>query len=164
MQLWATWGMRLVVWMLMAGIIVPAGVAQRVPVSKAVYPQLASSTYFGKTADRVNSLAVGLDGSLYLAGVTIASPGQIDANQWNAGGGKPFVAHVSADGTKLLYFTPLSNGTGDEARAVAVDAAGNAYVTGQTKEENFPVRRALQARCSLDRSGECADAFLAKVD
>jgi hypothetical protein len=164
MQLWATWGMRLVVWMLMAGIIVPAGVAQRVPVSKAVYPQLASSTYFGKTADRVNSLAVGLDGSLYLAGVTIASPGQINANQWNAGGGKPFVAHVSADGTKLLYFTPLSNGTGDEARAVAVDAAGNAYVTGQTKEQNFPVRRALQARCSLDRSGECADAFLAKVD
>jgi hypothetical protein len=139
------------------------GVAQAAA-SATVSPQLTYSTYFGKPADRINALAVGPDGSLYLAGVTLTDLGRVDVTQWSAGGGKPFVAHLSADGTKLLYFIPLSNGTGDEARAVAVDAAGNAYVTGQTKQQNFPVRHALQARCALNSAGEClGNAFVAKV-
>jgi phage baseplate assembly protein gpV len=158
-------GMCVFGWMMLAGLTSSDGVAQRTPASASIRPQLTYSTYFGKPADRINALAVGPDGSLYLAGVTLTNPGRIDATQWSAGGGKPFVAHVSPDGTKLLYFTLLSNGTGDEARAIAVDATGNAYVTGQTREQAFPVRHALQARCSLDRAGKClGEAFVAKVN
>lgn len=165
MQRWVTSWVWLLCWVMLSGLALVDGVAQRIPAGTSIHPQLTYSTYFGKPADRINALAVGPDGTLYLAGVTLANPDRIDATQWSAGGGKPFVAHVSADGTKLLYFTALSNGTQDEARAIAVDTAGNAYVTGQTQEQAFPVRHALQARCSLDSAGEClGDAFVAKVD
>jgi hypothetical protein len=165
MQRWVRSGTCLLGCVMVAGFTALDGVAQQIPASASVHPQLTYSTYFGKPADRINALAVGPDGSLYLAGVTLTDPGEIDVTRLSAGGGTPFVARISADGTKLLYFTPLSSGSGDEARAIAVDEAGNAYVTGQTREQTFPVRRALQARCSLDSAGEClGDAFVAKVD
>src|SRR5262249_9083189 len=43
--------------------------------------------------------------------------------------------------------------------AIAVDTLGNAYVTGKTASENFPLVRALNATLRGDD-----DAFLAKLD
>ncbi|MGO9125072.1 MAG: SBBP repeat-containing protein [Terriglobales bacterium] len=164
MQRWVASGICLLFGVL-AGLTPLDGVAQGSAARASFHPKLTYSTYFGSPADRINALAVGPDGSLYLAGVTLTKLDRIDVAQWSAGGGKPFVAHLSADGTKLLYFIFLSNGTGDEARAITVDTAGNAYVTGQTQEESFPVRNALQSRCSLDSAGQCSgDAFVAKVN
>jgi hypothetical protein len=147
------------------GLAPLVGAAQQTSAAALAHPKLTYSTYFGNPAERINALAVGHDGSLYLAGVTLANPSQIDVTHWSVGGGKPFVAHLSADGSTLLYFTHLSNGSADEARAIAVDAAGNAYITGQTRDLSFPVRHALQSRCSLDSAGEClGEVFVAKVD
>ena len=165
MQRSVTWVMCLFCGAMLSCLAPLVGVAQQTPAAASVHPQLAYSKYFGNPADRVNALAVGPDGSLYLAGVTLPNPGRIDPTRWSAGEGMPFVAHLSADGTKLLYFTRLSDGSVDEARAIAVDGAGNAYVTGETREQAFPVRKALQSRCGLDNAGEClGDAFVVKVD
>jgi Abnormal spindle-like microcephaly-assoc'd, ASPM-SPD-2-Hydin/HYDIN/CFA65/VesB-like, Ig-like domain/Beta-propeller repeat len=49
-----------------------------------------------------------------------------------------FVSSLSADGSALNYSTLLGNGF-VLATSVAVDSAGNAYVTGNTNDATFPV-------------------------
>jgi len=49
------------------------------------------------------------------------------------------IAKLSPDGSKLTYSTYLGGVSPDFATAVAVDAAGNAYVTGFTLSQDFPV-------------------------
>jgi uncharacterized protein (TIGR03437 family) len=56
----------------------------------------------------------------------------------------PFVTKLNADGTAFVYTVRLAGSNGseknpDDANAVAVDAAGNAMVTGQTSSPDFPV-------------------------
>src|SRR5205814_1273329 len=52
-----------------------------------------------------------------------------------------FVAKVRADGTALLYAGYIGGSGGDQGSGIAVDAAGNTYVTGFTdsSEATFPV-------------------------
>ena len=50
-----------------------------------------------------------------------------------------FVAKINAAGTELLYATYLQGSGGDRGAAIAVDAAGAAYVTGATQSSDFPV-------------------------
>ncbi|MGH9703548.1 MAG: beta strand repeat-containing protein, partial [Candidatus Acidiferrales bacterium] len=78
--------------------------------------------------------------------------------------GDAFVAHISADGSSLLYLVYLGGGGNTEARAIAVNAAGNVYVAGETYAPDFPVRNALQPSCSLNSARACSgDAFLTKL-
>ncbi len=50
-----------------------------------------------------------------------------------------FVAKLDLSGGKLIYATYLSGSCGDEARAVAVDSTGAAYIGGETYSPDFPV-------------------------
>jgi hypothetical protein len=59
----------------------------------------------------------------------------------------------------LSYSTFLGGANGDIAAAIAVDAAGNAYVTGQTYSTNYPVAGAYQS--SL---GGTSDVFVSKLN
>ncbi len=60
----------------------------------------------------------------------------------------------------LLAFSTYLDGSGlDSAKAVAVDASGNIYVTGQTDSLNFPAAGALQGQ-----SGGGVDVFVAKLN
>ena len=117
------------------------------------------STYVGRTdSDTAQSVAVGADGSLYIAGLAAAAGAP-------SGRGEAFVAHLSADGSTLLYLTYLGGSDDTVARAIAIDSSGNAYVTGETHAIDFPVRNALQATCSLNTAHQCAgDAFLTKLN
>lgn len=126
---------------------------------------LSYSHYVLNPLDRVNSAAAGADGTLYLAGVSLMKNTPIDPSQLSAGEGNAFVARLSGDGSKLFYLVYLDKSGLSEARAVAVDGAGNVYVTGATRAENFPVVHALRSECSRNGSGECGqDAFVAKLD
>jgi hypothetical protein len=73
-----------------------------------------------------------------------------------------FVVKINPAGTAVVYSTYLG-GTGDDvARAITVDAQGNAYLAGQTSSEDFPIKDALQPR----KLGavETYDAFITKLD
>jgi hypothetical protein len=69
------------------------------------------------------------------------------------------VAKLSPSGSSLLLCTPFGGESGDWATGVAVDAAGNALVTGWTGSENFPVLHAFQPVYG----GGGQDAFVAKL-
>ncbi len=50
-----------------------------------------------------------------------------------------FVAKLSVGGTSLIYSTYLGGNSSDEIYGLALDPAGDAYVTGFTYSTNFPV-------------------------
>src|SRR5207247_732531 len=67
------------------------------------------------------------------------------------GGGDTFVTKLNPSGSALVYSTFLGHSDFDEGFGIAVDAAGNAYVTGRavTNEFEFPTTSgALQCTSS----------------
>ena len=70
-----------------------------------------------------------------------------------------FVTKWSADGKQMLYSTFLAGSYYDFPTGIAVDAQGNAYVTGYTYSTDFPVTSgAIQTQNSSQIS-----AFVAKI-
>lgn len=86
-----------------------------------------------------NRIVVGQDGSTYVLGYawTPVFPTSNDAFKKI---GSIFVAKLNPAGTGLVYCTYFGGTKGfDSARALAVDAAGNAYLTGLAGTTDFPV-------------------------
>ncbi len=76
-----------------------------------------------------------------------------------ASGQNIFVSKWSDDGKQMLYSTYLGGGYFDIATAIAVDSQGNAYVTGYTYSQDFPITPgALQKK-----NPGTINAFLAKI-
>src|SRR5262249_12785223 len=125
-------------------------------------PVLVYSTYLGGSGnDEGSSIAVDAASQVYVAGLTESLHFPLaDAAQQKAGGGQDaFVAKLNASGTQLIYATYLGGGGRDNAISIAVDAAGNAYVTGFTSSPDFPVMNALQSV----RKGSF-NSFVTKLD
>jgi hypothetical protein len=126
--------------------------------------QLLFSTYIGATSsDAATSLAIDSSGNAYVTGVTTSRNWQTaNALQANHGGGlfDVFVAKFNTVTHQLVYATYMGGGGEDRAFRVAVDAAGNAYITGDTDSTNFPTVNALQS----SHSGGATDAFVAKLN
>jgi hypothetical protein len=107
---------------------------------------LLFSTYFGGTNyDLGNSIAVDGSGSVYVAGFTdstnfpTTNAFQTVLSSTNLiGGNNGFVAKFAPSGTNLIYSSFLGGTNKDQAFGIAVDAAGNAYVTGGATSPNFP--------------------------
>lgn len=99
------------------------------------------------------AVAVDPAGSTYLAGTTGTGPSGRDA----------FVRKLDAAGVPV-YTTYLGGSLQDFAVGLAVDSAGNVYLTGETDSPNFPVTPdALQGSYG-DPDIEQGDAFVAKLD
>lgn len=79
------------------------------------------------------------------------------------GGTAAFVSELSSSRSHLVYSTFLGGGVDDQGRAIAVDSAGNAFVTGMTDSVNFPVRNAFQPRCAVSSTARCLNAFVSKL-
>jgi hypothetical protein len=111
---------------------------------------LVYSTYLGGwDFDYGTGIAVDGAGSAYVTGYTRSAnfPTQ-SAYQATYPGGTydAFVTKLTPAGNALVYSTYLG-GSGDEnAHGIAVDAAGSAYVMGETTSTNFPTQSAYQAR------------------
>jgi hypothetical protein len=124
---------------------------------------LVYSTYLGGSGeDFANDMAIDPAGNSYATGFTYSSdlPTTPDAFQTTyGGGGDAFVSKLSAAGSALLYSTYTGGSDYDEAWGIAVDASGNAYVTGDASSTNFPATSgAFQTTY-----GGGSDAFVAKV-
>jgi uncharacterized protein (TIGR03437 family) len=70
-----------------------------------------------------------------------------------------FVAKLNSSGSAIIYSTFLGGSRVDDGRGIAVDALGNAYVTGYTLSSDFPRVNALQ-----QVYGGSGDAFVAKLN
>ena len=68
---------------------------------------------------------------------------------------------IKADGAVLLFSTYLGGSGYDLAHGIALDAAGNAYVTGETTSADFPIYNWLSG--SSTYKGQ-QDGFVAKFD
>ncbi|MGJ5813891.1 SBBP repeat-containing protein [Paludibaculum fermentans] len=93
------------------------------------------------------SVAIDAQGAAYVAGRTLATDLKVNdkAAQPKSGGRQDgFIAKVDPDGVRLEYLTYLGGSGDDQVIAVAVDKAGQAYVTGSTASADFPAVRARQ--------------------
>lgn len=88
---------------------------------------LALTYVTGELNDNLNAIAAGPDASVWLAGSTTSTTFPVTAGQESTAGAG-FVAHVSADATRLLFARRLDN----PVSGIAVDQAGNVYLTGST--------------------------------
>lgn len=72
-----------------------------------------------------------------------------------------FLFKVSANCSSLLYSTFLGAEINENGNDVTVDSYGNAYVTGWTNSEGFPVKNAFNNTLSNEHGG---DAFITVVN
>jgi hypothetical protein len=104
--------------------------------------QLLASTYLGGTDyDYGYSITVDLNGNVYITGSTLSPdfPTTYGAYERSPGGDYDvFVSKLTNDLDELLGSTYLGGWNFEEGLAIAVDIAGNAYVTGNTWSDNYP--------------------------
>jgi uncharacterized repeat protein (TIGR01451 family) len=123
---------------------------------------LGYATYLGGTeADSALALAVGGDGSAYVAGYTqsINFPVVNPLQATNHGSDDGFVAKLNPAGTALDYATYLGGYSDEFIYGLALDPAENVYLTGSTTSSDFPTVNPLQA----DNAGG-RDAFVTRLN
>jgi Beta-propeller repeat len=119
------------------------------PGASASGSQLLFSTYLGgafKYGDIGNDIALDAAGNVYVTGRSYYSsfpvtPGAFQTTHRNIGpwDTTAFVAKLDPTGSRLIYATYLGGEGGETTgEAIAVDAAGDAYVSGYTNSKNFP--------------------------
>jgi len=132
------------------------------------------STYLGGTLnDTANGIAVDASGNTYIAGETQSHDfptfnpfqAQNNTNSYyiNLGPLDGFVTKINTLGSEFVYSTYIGGAQVDYANAITIDVAGNAYITGGTYSDNFPMVKPIYG---IFRGGCCGlhDAFVTKLD
>ncbi len=110
-------------------------------------PVISYATYLGGTGlGAVTGIAVDSAGNLYATGWTDALDFPIvgAAQAVNQGGADVFIVKMNPAGSALVYATYIGGGGEDKGAAIAVDASNQAYVTGSTASNNFPLASAIR--------------------
>jgi hypothetical protein len=132
---------------------------------------LVYSTYLGSPPQGTtggSSIAVDTAGNAYVTGQTTGNfPTTPGAFQSTCGAnGNAFVTKLSPTGSVLVYSTCLGGsggGGGDSGAGIAVDVAGDAYVTGHTTSADFPTTTgAFQP--TFTSCCNASDAFVTKLN
>src|SRR5262249_36740004 len=123
---------------------------------------LYTNLFGGISGASVRAVAVDASGSAYVTGLAgtgfPTTPGAFQTMPQGSSDG--FVTKLKPSGTGYVYSTYLGGTGSDNGQGIAVDSAGNAYVTGVTGSTNFPTTvGAFQT--TLAGGG---DAFLTKLN
>jgi len=145
-----------------------AGLSGLAPGTAAAESQLVFSSYLGgafKYGDIGNDIAVDAAGDVYVTGRSYYSrfpvtPGAFMTHFKPIGpfDTSAFVAKFDPTGSRLIYATYLGGEGGETTgEGIAVDAAGDAYVSGYTSSKGFPTTAGV-----LRESG--AGGFVVKLN
>lgn len=110
------------------------------------------ATYLGGSGevggwDSASGIAVDSNGNAYVTGTTISNDfPTMNAFQptFGGGGSDGFITKINPTGTGLVYSTYLGGTDQDALSSIAVDASGDAYVSGYSYSTNFPTANAFQ--------------------
>ncbi len=132
-------------------------------------PVLIYATYLGGgRSEAISSITTDTSGNAYVVGVTdstdfpTTNPAQPNPGGGNCSAGPctdAFVTKLNAAGSEIMYSTYLGGNNLESGSGIAVDAAGNAYISGTTGSPNFPTAQARQPNLK-----GAADAFVAKLN
>ena len=123
---------------------------------------LIYSTYLGGSDDEVG-FGIVLDNlrNAYITGWTksadFPTEGEYQTYQGGAGSYDAFVTKLNSTGAALVYSTYLGGINIDIGNGIAVDASGNAYITGYTFSVDFPTEGEYQTYQGS------TDAFVTKL-
>jgi len=132
--------------------------------------QILYSTYLGGAgSDAATGIAVDNVGSAYVLGYTSSANFPVTSGALQkslVGSHNAFVSKLSVDGSRLLYSTYFGGGT-EFTTAIAVDAAGAAYLAGSVTG-TLPVtanafQKAPGGKCTTSTYPQTGDAFVAKI-
>jgi Chitobiase/beta-hexosaminidase C-terminal domain/Bacterial Ig-like domain (group 3)/Beta-propeller repeat len=144
-------------------------------------PTLAYSTYFGgSNAEFVVTAAADSSGDVYVSGLTLSTdfpvtPGAFQSVNYATPTNDvstAFVSKLNPSGTALLYSTYLGgiatpntlHQQGDYGKSIAVDSAGNAYLTGYTYSADFPITSGAFQRGNQPAATGLATGFVTKLN
>jgi len=136
---------------------------------------LVYSTYLGGSGgDYGDGIAVDGSGNAYIIGATMSTNFPTTTGAFKttneSGNFNAFVTKLNANGTALVYSTYLGGNFGvltsygDSGNAIAVDGAGNAYVTGNTGSADFPTTAGAFQTSYGGPSYDGDDAFVTKLN
>lgn len=131
------------------------------------------STYLGGSfQDLGKGIAVTGDGKACITGTTQTFGNgdyPITANRYQGNGSVLFprdvdgvVSMLTPAGNGLVYSTYIGGNDADHPNGIAVDAANNIYITGDTFSRDFPTKNAFQRNPGA--RGQSRDAFVARFD
>ena len=138
-------------------------------------PTLSYSTFLGGASHEFGSgIQVDASGNAYVTGFTQSptfptTTGAFDRTGSATNNMDAFVSKLNPAGTALVYSTFLGGSNSEWGRDIAIDTAGNAYVTGKTMSSNFPTTSgAFDRTFNVDNCPRCGidqvDAFIAKLN
>ena len=132
--------------------------------------KLLYATYLGGgESDSARAIALDSSGNAYVAGDTVSDdfPATFIGPGQGARVDHAFVSKLNGSGSTLLYSVEFSGSTGNGSGAlgVAVDSAGQAYVTGAVEASDFPTTPgAFQPGFAGPGDGFGGDAFIVKLN
>jgi hypothetical protein len=121
-------------------------------------PTVTYATYLGGSLED-DGYGIGFDGSgnAYVTGETEST--DFPGASGYVGGFDVFVTKIAANGTSLIYSTYVGGSGDDSGNALAVDSAGDAFVTGGTKSSDFPFSTSPTAFQTVLKGTENAFVF-----
>jgi hypothetical protein len=137
-------------------------------------PTLSYATYLGgSTEDAGTAIAVDATGNIYVIGFTADADFPVTTGSFQTTNTMDnevaFVAKLNAAGSALVYSTYLGGAAsntqvqGTDAYGIAVDAAGSAYICGETFSNNFPVTVGAFQTQNNGSAHSVQNAFISKL-